>query len=78
MFDEDNFLKPAKLFSLKDMKIANSKPVGTREHVFKLIVGKEEPVILAAPDRVAFQAWTSALKGMLKLVKNRPQDFYLN
>ena len=53
MFDGDNFLKPAKIFSLKEMKISSMRPVGSREHVFKLAVGKEEPVILAAPDRVA-------------------------
>jgi len=48
-----------------------------REYTFALRLSSEETVIMAAKDKKAYQAWLTALQGIIKAIKARPQDFNL-
>jgi len=63
VFENKNLLKPSKVIPLHNMKIITdrSKHVDKRDHTFGLKLASGELIILAAPDRLALQAWCSAI-----------------
>lgn len=52
--------------------------MGRRDHVFKLQVGTEKAVMLAASDRTSLEDWKNALRNLIDIYKTKPQDLRLN
>lgn len=74
VFDNKNLTKPSRVLPLHHIKLMTdrSRHVDKRDHTFALKLGSEEVVILAAPDRLALQAWCGALKTIIEAIRRKP------
>ena len=64
VFDNKNLTKPSRVITLFETRLVmtnRTKQIDKRDHTLGLQLKTGELVLLAAPDRLAFQAWLQAI-----------------